>query len=200
MGIKNPTENKKDSQSAFRPFRSAATEEEPLEKKEFISVTRKDLYLMSFFGFLTGGILILGLIFLTGAITGNALLGLPGEKEVVLEETTASVIEPVINETIEETTVPVVEEIVEEVVEEVIVEESDPCGPENEVILLLNDPYDYNGREVELKLASDFSAQISVGGKKELISVGESLEINGLDLSMVDGSEAEGSATIYFDC
>lgn len=195
--------------NSFRPFRSAATEPQPQSAKKPLhheSVSKKDLFLMSFLGFITGGILILSLLFFTGAITGNVVLDLPGEKEVMTEETLGLTGEaPVENTTqvvnvTEEIVVeePVVEEVVE--VEEEAVEESDPCGSENPMTLTLNEAQEYNGREIVLKLASDFTAQISVGGKKELIDVGSTKEINGLDITMTDGSEADATATIYIAC
>lgn len=195
MKGKDASDGQKETQTFFRPFRSEATEQQPKKIKEVGSVTRKDLYLMSFFGFLTGGILILGLLFFTGAITGDAVLGLPGEKVVVNEETAAPVIESSLNET-NDTAVeaPVVETA--PVVEEV----SDPCGPENEITLVLGDPYTYNKKALELKLAGDFTAQISVGGKKDLIDVGQTVTINGLKITMVDGSEANQNAVIYIAC
>ncbi len=178
----------------FRPFRSASTEPNVQVKTKKDSVTKRDIFLMSFFSFFFGIILIIGILFLTGAITGNTLF-VPGEKAVVIEEDVES---PVIDTLVEETTTESIEE--EAVVEEAVVEELDPCGLENEVVLNIDETFDYNGRSVILKLAGDFSAQISVGGKKDLISVGEIIEINGLDLAMVDGNEADQTATVYFIC
>lgn len=194
MKGKYSSDGQKEVQTNFRPFRSEATEQ-PKQNKELGSVTRKDLYLMSFFGFLTGGILIVGLLFLTGAITGDAVFGLPGEKAVVNEETAAPVIESSVNET-NDTAIenPVVETT------SPIVEVSDPCGPENEITLVLNDPYTYNKKPLELKLAGDFTAQISVGGKKDLIDVGQTVTINGLKITMLDASEANKNAVIYVAC
>ena len=200
MKQKDFGEEQKDTQTNFRPFRSPETDVKPqAEKKGFLfdEVTRKDLFLMSFLSFLTGGVLILGLLFFTGAIAGNVALNFPGEKEVVVEETATPVIETP-EETIEEIVEPIVEEVVEE---EPVVEASDPCGSENQITLYLDEAYDHNGRKVLLKLASEFSAQISVGGSKgELISVGETMEINGMTLTMTDGDEAATTATIYIAC
>lgn len=194
MGI---DKEQKDAQTTFRPFRSAETEQPAKEEKTTHgSVSRSDLYVMSFLGFISGGVLILGLLFLTGAITGEAVWDLSGEEEVIVEET-VPVIEAPITNTTENTTIE--EEVVEAVVEEVV-EESDPCGPDNEITLALGDPFEYNGREIEAILAGDFSAQIAVGGLKEFISVGETLDINGLDITMLDGSEADGTTVIYVEC
>lgn len=191
--------------SGFKPFRSAATEPQPQTAKVVThdAVSRKDLFLMSFLGFLTGGILILGLLFFTGAITGNVVLDLSGEKEVT-EETVSPVIEsPVENVTEvvwENTTEEVVEEVIVETVEEEVVEESDPCGSGNEIVLELDKTYDHNGRDVILRLAGDFAAQISVGGKKEFLDVGQTMDINGLSITMVDGSEASQNVVITIAC
>jgi len=195
----------KENSDSFRPFRSAATEPQPKNTQAKVShdsVSKKDLFLMSFLGFITGGILILGLLFFTGAITGNVVLDLPGEKEVVVEDITTPVVETPVENTTEATTNITEEVIVEEepVVEEVVVEEVDHCGSENEITLTLNEAYDHNGREIVLKLASDFTAQISVGGKKELIDVGSTKEINGESITMVDGSEIGQTAIIYIAC
>lgn len=198
MKLKDASDTKKDTQVTFRPFRSQETEQQPSQEKDSEFVLRKDLYLVSFFGFLMGGVLILGLLFLTGAITGDAVLGLPGEKAVVNEETTAPVIEPAINETIANTTSSVVENTTETVTPELV--QPDPCGPENEITLVIGSPYTYNGREIDLKLASDFAAQLTVGGKKGLISVGETMDFNGVQVTLVDGSEADASAIIYVSC
>ncbi len=196
----------KESSDSFRPFRSAATEPQPKNAQAKVShdsISKKDLFLMSFLGFITGGILILGLLFFTGAITGNVVLDLSGEKEVVTEELAVPVVETPVENTTELVTniteEVVVEEPVVEIVEEVV-EESDPCGSENEITLALDESYDHNGREVILKLAGDFAAQISVGGKKELISVGETMDINGESITMTDGSEADQTVSIYIAC
>ena len=195
--------DQKDTQIGFRPFRSPEADANPQIDKKGISsdsVTKKDLFLMSFFAFITGGVLILGVLFFTGAITGNVELDFPGGNEVTLEETTTPVIEtPESTEEVTETLVetPVVEEVV---LEEPVAEVSDPCGSENEIVLYLDEIYEHNGRQVILKLAGEFSAQISVGGKKELISVGESVEINGMPITMVDGDEAAATATITIAC
>lgn len=208
MKPKDVGSDTKENSNSFRPFRSAATEAQPKTvqtKASHEGVSKKDLFLMSFLGFITGGILILALLFFTGAITGNVVLDLPGEKEVLTEELATPVVEtPVENAT--ELVTEVVEEVIveepviEEVVEEEVIEESDPCGPENEITLALDESYDHNGREVILKLAGEFAAQISVGGKKELISVGETMDINGESITMTDGSETEQTATIYIAC
>ncbi len=202
MKLKDTSDGSTETQPKFRPFRSEETEQQPSQKKDSLSITRRDLYFMSFLGFLTAGILLLGVLFLTGAITWDAVIGLSGEEEVVSEETTAPVIDSIANETTNETIAEAAANTTEEevVVEEEVVEESDPCGSDNEIILVLDDPYEYNGREIEVTLASDFSAQISVGGVKGLVSVDETVEINGLDITLVDGSEADGSATIYVNC
>jgi len=180
--------------STFRPFRSAATE--PKSKEQTVSsVSRKDIFLFSLLGFLFGGVIIVALFFLTGPITGGVTLDLLGEKEVTEEAspttTSTDTVESVGTETVPE------EVVVETVVEE---EESDPCGLENEITLYLDETYDHNGRPVILKLAGDFAAQISVGGKKELLSTGETMEINGLEVTLVDGSEADATAVITIAC
>ena len=208
MKQKDVGNNSKETTNSFRPFRSAETEtqEQPKQKVSHESVSKKDLFLMSFLGFITGGILILGLLFFTGAITGNVILDLSGEKEVVTEELVTPVVETPVENSTETTNVtqevvveePVVEEVVE--VEEEVVEVSDPCGPENEITLALDETYSHNGRDVILKLAGDFAAQISIGGKKELISVGETMDINGESITMTDGSEADQTVTISIAC
>lgn len=209
MKQKDVGDDSNESPTAFRPFRSAETEPQSQQAKvsSHDSVSRKDLFLMSFLGFITGGILILGLLFFTGAITGNISLDLPGEKEVVTEETAGPVIElPVENSTeitnitelVNVTQEPVV--VVEQPVVEEVVETTDPCGPENQITLHLDEIYDHNGREVILKLAGEFAAQISVGGKKELISVGETMSINSMSVTLVDGNEVDSTAVIYISC
>ncbi|MDP3728116.1 MAG: hypothetical protein Q8R18_01545 [bacterium] len=202
MKQKDEGNNQKDTSNSFKPFRSAATEA-PVKKDETNNsslhiISRRDLFLMSFLGFLSGGILILGLLFFTGAITGNISLGLLGEKEVVIEE----IANPVIESPVQNVTEVVWNDTEAEVlIEEPVVEEiSDPCGPENEIVLLLDETYDHNGRDVILKLAGEFAAQISVGGKKDFIDVGTTVSINSMTLTMLDGNEAGQSATIYIAC
>jgi len=201
MKPKDEGNNQKDTSSSFKPFRSAATEipeKKPEANVSLHTVSRKDLFLMSFLGFLTGGILILGLLFFTGAITGNVSFDLLGEKEVVeelanpvIESPVQNITEVVWNDT--ETEVLVEEPVV---VEKVL----DPCGPENIILLKVDETYDHNGRDVILRLTGDFAAQISVGGKKEFIDVGDTVEINGMTITMTDGSAADQTATIYIAC
>src|SRR3989338_8549378 len=197
MKPKDEGNNQKDTSSSFKPFRSAATEipeKKPEANVSLHTVSRKDLFLMSFLGFITGGILILGLLFFTGAITGNVSFDLLGEKEVVeelanpvIESPVQNITEVVWNDT--ETEVLVEEPVV---VEKVL----DPCGSENIILLKVDETYDHNGRDVILRLTGDFAAQISVGGKKEFIDVGDTVEINGMTITMTDGSEADQTATI----
>ena len=200
MKQKDVANDQKDLSNSFHPFRSAATEPQTVQAKiPFNSVSKKDLFLMSFLGFIAGGILILGLLFFTVAIAGDIVLDFPGEKVVVMENTSTPVIDaPLVNTT--ELTTNITEEVLVEQVVEEVVEESDPCGPENEIVLALDETYDYNGRNVILKLAGEFAAQISVGGMKELISVGETMVINGLSITMTDGSEADQTTTVYIAC
>lgn len=206
MKQKDAGSDQKESSNGFKPFRSAATEPQPKSTAKPTTsdhISKKDLFLMSFLGFLTGGILILGLLFFTGAITGNVVLDLSGEEEVVTEETGSPVIEsPVenITEVVWEETTSIVEEPVVEPIVEEVVEESDPCGSGNEIVLTLGKIYAHNGRDVILKLAGDFAAQISVGGKKEFIDVGDTMDINGMAITMVDGNEASQTATITIAC
>jgi len=71
---------------------------------------------------------------------------------------------------------------------------------ENIILLKVDETYDHNGRDVILRLTGDFAAQISVGGKKEFIDVGDTVEINGMTITMTDGSAADQTATIYIAC
>jgi len=188
-----------ETQTTFRPYRSP---ESPASASASGGVSRKDIFLMSFLGFIVGGILLAGILFFAGAITGNVVVDLPGDEEVVTEETAASVIDTPAENVTTETPVEEVAENVTEVVEEPVVEEepepSDPC--DTDIVLTLDEDADYNGKTLALKLAGDFASQISVGGQVALLSVGETKTINTLDIYLADGSEADGTATIQVVC
>ena len=154
-------------------------------------VHRKDIFMMSFFGFIAAGVVFLLLLFITGVLTGYVsfdvdMPGFSGEEEVIPEET------PVI---------PAVETVTEiaPVVEEVVVEEEVlPC--DQDISLVLNDGYRYGLKVITLKLVSDYSAQISVGGKSDFLDTGSTATINGLKITLIDSSEASTSAIIQVAC
>ena len=186
--IKLDGQNQNQSQQQFRPYRSPSASNETSTQKPKREISRKDIFLMSFFGFLFGGILIAIIALVVGSVTGYITLDiLPGEEEVAEEI-------PVIENT---TIVPevVAEPVVEEVVEE---EPSDPCN--EDISLLLDDPYKWNDRTIILTLAGDSAARISVGGKSSTIDVGRTIEINRMDVYLVDSSESSSSATIQVVC
>jgi hypothetical protein len=172
-------------QSQFRPYHN------PSENSPKRDISKRDIFFMSFFGFLFGGIIIALIALVVDSITGYISLDLlPGEEEVAEE---LPVIDNTTNSTIE-----AVNETVEEVVEEEEEEPSDPCN--EDLSLTLDEPYVWNDRTIILKLAGDSAAKVSVGGKSSLLSVGETVEINRMDVKLVDSSEASSSAIIQVVC
>ncbi len=190
-------EEKKEEVTKFRPYKRSEknnSDSSSLEKLE-----KKDIFLMSFFAFVAAGIVFLLLLLVTGVLTGYVAFDVdlpefPGEEEVVLEE--APVI-PAVEETINETTEVEEEVVVEEVVEEEV-EEVLPCG--EDITLALNDGYKYGLKVITLKLVSDYSAQISVGGKSEFMDVGNTATINGLEITLIDCSSSDENAVIQVVC
>jgi hypothetical protein len=146
------------------------------------SVGKKDIFLMSFFAFLAAGFVFGTLFLIVGTITGNSVIDLSGEKGVMIEETEDTV---VAEETTEEP------ETTPEVTEEETVEEEEPapvvesdCG--KDISLDKDDTFSYEGKTIIPKLVAGHSAQISVGGKSVLLSVGSTEEINGLKIKLLD--------------
>ena len=185
------------NQNPFRPFKpseqSQSNSTTKLQSSQKISdhptpipshVKKKDIFLMSFFGFVAAGVVFLLILVVTGVLTGYVSFDMPelsGEEEVIPEET------PVIAEVINET-----------VVEEVVVEEVLPC--EEDITLELDDGYRYGLKVITLKLAGDYSAQISIGGKSGFIDVGSTESINGLEVTLIDASESSQNAIIQVAC
>ena len=183
----NNNSPKKETQTSFKPYHHNNGE----EKKE--PITKKDIFVMSFFGFIVAGVVLalIGLV-VYGSVTGYISINLPEEKEVVEEE-----LLPVIENTTNETAVVVEIPIVNVTTE--VVEPADPC--DTDMILALNEYSYYNGRQIEMTLVSDYAVQISVGGSKpSLISVGETLTINRMGIYLSDASESENTATIQVVC
>ncbi|MBI5797639.1 hypothetical protein HZA98_01905 [Candidatus Woesearchaeota archaeon] len=189
--------NKRESQStaSFRPYKA-----EKISSKEESTVTthirRLDLFLMFFLAFVVGGGLVVGVLFMTGAITGDASVSVPGGEEVASQETQAPVIDsptanvvaeqPVANTTTT-TTAPATQK------------PKDPCG--KDVTINLGSTYEYNGRPIKATLIGEFAAQLSVGGSNPtLISVGEIRSVNGLNIQVQDTDEANGIAVINMPC
>ena len=184
----------------FRPFRSSDKQQtsQPQQKVSDSNkdnptshIPKKDIFLMSFFGVLAAGIIILLLLLVTGVLTGYVSFDIdlpefPGEEEVILEETPVIPIEENVTET-------VVEEVVEEEEEEVL-----PC--DEDISLELDDGYRYGLKVITLKLVGEYSAQISIGGKSGFIDVGSTETINGLDITLIDASESVQSAIIQVAC
>lgn len=184
------SQGKKETQTSFRPYKSS--EEEEKQSSNF--ATRRDVFLMFFLAFISGGILILGILFFTGAITGDTVFDLSGEKEVKQEVSETPVIDaPLIVENLTNESVGT-----EPVVETVQEQPSDLCG--EDILLTLGESTEYNDRVIILKLAGEFAAQISVGGQPSLVSVGETQEINHLNIYLADSNEADGTATIQVPC
>lgn len=181
----NPEENTESK--SFKPFRRN-------EEKNNDSLSRKDVFIMSFFGFIAA-VFVLGLISLVvyGSVTGYITVNLPEEKEVV--EDSLPVIENTTNESIVVEEAPVIVENTT-VVEE---EPSDPC--DTDMVLTLNEITEYNGRQIKMTLVSDYAARIAVGGSKpSLLSVGETLTINRMEIYLADASETDQTATIQVVC
>ena len=191
------------NQNPFRPFRSSDKQQtsQPQQKVSDSNkdnptshIPKKDIFLMSFFGVLAAGIIILLLLLVTGVLTGYVSFDIdlpefPGEEEVILEETPVIPIEENVTETVVET---VVEEVVEEE-EEVL-----PC--DEDISLELDDGYRYGLKVITLKLAGEYSAQISIGGKSGFIDVSSTETINGLDITSIDASESDQTAIIQVAC
>lgn len=183
-------EDKKEDSKKFRAYKS--TDESNTKSS---SLQKKDIFLMSFFGFIAAGAVLLLLLFITGVLTGYVAFDIdlpdfPGEKEVTPEETPVIPAAENITETINET---VVEEVVEEEEEEVL-----PCA--QDITLTLNDGHRYGLKVITLKLVSDYSAQISVGGKSEFMDVSDTTTINGLKITLMDSSESGQNAVIQVAC
>lgn len=173
---------------SFKPFRRN-------EEKNNNSLSRKDVFIMSFFGFIAA-VFVLGLISLVvyGSVTGYITVNLPEEKKVVVEDS-LPVIENTTNESIVVEEVPVIVENTT-VVEE---EPSDPC--DTDMVLTLNKITEYNGRQIKMILVSDYAARIAVGGSKpSLLSVGETLTINRMEIYLADASDSDQTATIQVVC
>ena len=184
----------------FRPFRSSDKQQTSQSQQKVSDsnkdnptshIPKKDIFLMSFFGVLAAGIIILLLLLVTGVLTGYVSFDIdlpefPGEEEVILEETPVIPIEENVTET-------VVEEVVEEEEEEVL-----PC--DEDISLELDDGYRYGLKVITLKLVGEYSAQISIGGKSGFIDVGSTETINGLDITLIDASESVQSAIIQVAC
>jgi hypothetical protein len=172
------------------------------ESHEEGSLHKKDVFLMSFFAFLAAGVVILLLLLIIGVSTGYITFDIdwpdfPGEKEETPEETPIIPAEENVTEEVGE---EIVADVVEDVVTEEVVEEEEILPCDQDISLVLNDGYKYGLKVITLKLASDYSAQVSVGGKNEFMDVGDSAEINGLTITLIDSSEASESATIQVAC
>lgn len=188
------------NKNPFRPFRSSDKQQTSQSQQKVSDsnkdnptshIPKKDIFLMSFFGVLAAGIIILLLLLVTGVLTGYVSFDIdlpefPGEEEVILEETPVIPIEENVTET-------VVEEVVEEEEEEVL-----PC--DEDISLELDDGYRYGLKVITLKLVGEYSAQISIGGKSGFIDVGSTETINGLDITLIDASESVQSAIIQVAC
>lgn len=167
---RNPTE---DNQSKISPL------------------TRKDIFVMSLFGFFAGGLLLGIIALVVGSVTGYISLDIfPGEEEVAGEEL------PVIGNTTNTTT----EVVVETVVNETVVEEEpeDPC--DIDVTLNLDETYKWNKRAIILKLVDTYAAKISVGGKSDLLSKGDTVTVNGLPVTLVNTDTTAETAEITIGC
>ena len=152
--------------------------------------TKKDVFLMSFLAFMLVGLILTGIFFATGNITGNAIFDLSGEEEgdtnlvpesETVEETTKEAVVNTTEETTEEAVVNTTEETIEEEVEE---ESAGPCNKNIEIDV--GESYDFGGKKIAVKLVSGSSTQLSVNGKLRLLSVTDEQEINGLKISLED--------------
>ena len=187
------------NQNPFRPFRSSDKQQTSQSQQKVSDsnkdnptshIPKKDIFLMSFFGVLAAGIIILLLLLVTGVLTGYVSFDIdlpefPGEEEVILEET------PVI---------PIEENVTETVVEEVVEEEEEVLPCDEDISLELDDGYRYGLKVITLKLVGEYSAQISIGGKSGFIDVSSTETINGLDITLIDASESDKSAIIQVAC
>jgi hypothetical protein len=159
-----------------------------------VYATKKDVFFMSFLAFMLVGLVFTGIFFATGTITGNAIFDLSGEEEgdanlvpesETVEETTEEAVENTTEETTEEAVENTKEETIEETTEEAVEEESsDLCNKDIEIDV--GESYDFDGKDIAVKLVSGSSTQLSVNGKLRLISVTDEQEINGLKISLED--------------
>lgn len=189
--------NKRESQStaSFRPYKA-----EKVSSKEESTVTthirRLDLFLMFFLAFVVGGGLVVGVLFMTGAITGDALVSIPGGEEVTSQETQSPVIDSpttnaVAEQPVENTTTTAPAPVAEK--------PKDPCG--QDVTINLGSSYEYNSRPIKATLIGEFDVYLTVGGSNPtLISVGNIRNINGLNIKLQDADEANGIAIINMPC
>jgi hypothetical protein len=177
-------------------FFGAEEKKEVSKKKTKDSpITKRDIFFMSLLAFVTTGLLFSGVFIIIGSVSGYAVLDFSGEKEVSTDEVAiqeAPPVEEIIEEVVEETTEEETQE--DEVpVEEVVAVADDPCG--EDIVILEGKDHQYGSKTITAKLVSNFAAQLSVGGSTMLFSVGETQDVNGLKIKIMDTDIIdEGSA------
>ena len=177
------------------------------EEKKVNSLTRKDIFLMSFLAFVCAGLLF-SAVFLAATnisdLSGMAVFDaeetveetIEGQLEIAPEDLVEEEPEEVIEEPVEEEP-EVVEEVLEEVVEEVVEEETSDCGLQFDIAS--GKSTSIESKTVKIGLVETFAAQVNVGGSKAyLMSTGESMAINGLTIKLVDTNS--DTATVELIC
>ena len=193
-----------------KKLRFLAKEEEEIHAERESNkqlLTKKDAFMMSFLALLLGGVIIAAIFLMTEGITGNAVLDLSGGKVgdtnsiVAVDVPTAPAPEPVAESVPEPAPAPVVETVVETNVTETNVtltpvtnDDTIVCG--EDVTLNLGESEKYNKKTIIMTLGDSSAAQLSVGGKKGLISRGETSEINGLSITLHETTSDTAVITI----
>jgi hypothetical protein len=196
--------NDKDEQTTLTPKK---------ERSESSNLSKRDVLLMSCLGFLLAVFILSmigGLAYIAFFPADTTTIDLSGESEVNSQESilTTETIEnsTVANETVSaELEVTADENITEEVEEETVddtaekdsVKEGD-CSTKIE--FSLGSSKDVNGNDVELKLVGSSSAQFSVDGKLEFMSVGDRATVSGLTFDLEDTDDSAQTADIYVVC
>jgi len=171
------------------------------EEKKAKSLTRKDVFLMTFLAFVCAGLLFTAVFFAATNISnlsGMAVLDteeteetVEGQLEIAPEEVVEEEPEEVIEFVEEEPEEEVVEEEPEEEVveeepeEEVVEEETSDCGLQFDIVS--GDSTTIEGKTVKIGMVDTFAAQVSVGGSRaQLMSTGSTEDINGLTIKLTN--------------
>lgn len=188
--------------SQEKPYKGKKEDWVEVKNQPANSLSRKDVFFMSFLATLLVVAVSAGLFF-----TGNtlyAVLESSGEEEVVQEDVTGQSVEETAPEVVVEA--PVEEEpecTADADCGDGYVCENEACVAEpfcedTEVTLAVGEKTTFKGKTVLLKLSAESAAQVSVGGKAQLLSWGETAEINGVSVQL--SSASEESATLELLC
>ena len=162
------------------------------EEKKAKSLTRKDVFLMTFLAFVCAGLLFTAVFFAATNISnlsGMAVLDTEETEETVegqLEIAPEEVVEEEPEEVIEFVEEEPEEEVVEEEPEEEVVEEeTSDCGLQFDIES--GDSTTIEGKTVKIGMVDTFAAQVSVGGSRaQLMSTGSTEDINGLTIKLTN--------------